>query len=118
MDIKYTTYHGFAWERFLAEGFTDVDLRLVCGYLRREIRSGKSKLTMASLKFRNLIEDLPAFADHRAIALACARKAVAAPDKARVLRATGREESPPQAKPEAVAGLVERCLQQIRKEIE
>ena len=71
MDVKFTIHHMFAWEMFLHD-FNEADVVMVAKFLRSEIRRPGSKMTLACLKFRNLIEDLPAFADHRAMALASA----------------------------------------------
>jgi hypothetical protein len=94
MEIPYSIHYHYAWERFMQD-FTESDVVLVCHYLRKEMRSPKSKLTMACLKFRNLVEDLPAFADHRAMAIASARRPVVDLGKAQVLKATHRPETPP-----------------------
>ncbi len=123
MDIAYTMHHGYAWERFLQD-FTQDDLALVCKFLRTDIRRPGSKTTLAALKFRNLIEDLPAFADHRAMALASAtirakeraRPLATATEKADAIRAGEVVPSRATGHPQHVSATVQGLLAKFHQE--
>lgn len=92
MDIKFTTHHRFAWERWAFDGYTAQDLELVIKYLWRN-QKPRGAFTPAAFRFQSLIEDLPRFADNLALARAEAR-APKHDDRASVLEATGRPGRP------------------------
>lgn len=94
MDVRYMLHHEYAWGCFMKEGFTADDLKMVCAYLRAQIKDGRRKLTLSSLRFENLIENLPKFADHRAEAKAALRLKPETP-RQRALQAIGRAEEGP-----------------------
>lgn len=105
----------FRWETWLGHGWTEADLKLVVDYIWKRVKAGKRE--RESFKLSNLLEP-DRFSEDLSMAKSEARKPVVAPDKKRVMLASGRAENAPQAKPEAIAVVVQRCLQQIRKEIE
>lgn len=91
-DLKFTMYQHYALEHFIHEGFTADDMELVCKFLNNELKGpNRMRLTLACLKFANLVENIPAFQDHLALAKAVER--VRKPDTGReaVLKATGRK---------------------------
>lgn len=92
LDVPITMARLSTWEMFVAAGHTDKDLRLVLEHVRRLNRQGMNY----SLGFRNRIQDLDSFGELLAEAKALARKPKYAPDKARVLRRTGRPDEPDQ----------------------
>lgn len=80
------------WFWWLQRGFTEEDLRLVVGHLKRGIAAGKRN--PGALKFSNLIVPVDYFEEDLAEARARTRAHNTRPDvgKAEVLRATGRGE--------------------------
>ena len=88
LDIKFTMVHGYIWERWLYEGYTEPDLELTVRYIRRLIAKGQRK--PESLKFKLLVEDCARFADDFAMAKAQSRIKPVQQDRESVLRVTGR----------------------------
>lgn len=108
----------FEWEK---AGGDAERLRLVVGYLIREIKAGKRN--PGCLKFSNLIRNYEGFEEDYLLALAFdritqkqAKRPVLGAGKAAVMRATGRETERPTAKPEAVAAIVAQCLEKMRRD--
>lgn len=90
LQIKYSMYSHWIFERFLAEGFTRDDLELTIRYVNRLIKQGQRKIE--AFKLRYFIEDLAGFADNLAIARATSRIKPLCANKVAVLKATGRIE--------------------------
>lgn len=105
----------FRWETWLGQGWTEADLKLVVDYIWKRVKAGKRE--RESFKLSNLLEP-DRFAEDLSMAKSEARKPVVAPDKRRVMLATGRAENAPTGKPEAISDVVQRCLKQIRQEIQ
>jgi len=82
MEIKFTSYHLYVWERWLHDGFTREDLELTCKYLNREIKAGNRKRP-AVFKFIGFIQDTAKFADELAAARSDQRERQAHPNPAR-----------------------------------
>lgn len=117
LDIPYTMQRHYSWESWLVAGHTQPDLELVVHYIKRRIKEGRRE--KESLLFRNMIQNKENFAEDLAIAKAESRNSPRmAPDKIRVLRATGRAENPPQAKPEPVRGHVEKLIRELHEAVE
>lgn len=120
--MRYDMSRHFQWEAWAAAGYTVEDLHLVVAYIWRRIKAGKRE--MESFKLSVLIGDLSKFEDdlsiarsESAVAQKEARRPIASPSKAAVLRATGRETESPKADPERVDAIVAACLKRIRREI-
>jgi hypothetical protein len=82
-----------AWEKWKAQGWTDSDLCLVIGAIKKGIK--KQERRPAALKFRNLVEDISHFEEQLAEARAKERVVTVPKERAVVLRATGRDDRPP-----------------------
>lgn len=92
LDLRYSIFHHYHWERWLSEGFTKQELDLVVHYIKRRIRDGSRKLE--SFKFSNLIGNTERFAEDLSMARAEARdrQSKGDPNKRSVLASTGRIE--------------------------
>lgn len=90
LTLKYTTYHHYVFERFLAEGHTQAELELVIAYLWKLVRKGQR--TMQTFNFQSLIRDEPRFLDDLAQATAASRMPKVDAEKESVLKSTGRAE--------------------------
>lgn len=88
LRLKYTTYHHFVLERFIAEGHTQTELELVCKYLWGLVKKGQR--TKETFNFQSLIRDEPRFLDDLAQANAHARMPQADSDRESVLRSASR----------------------------
>lgn len=93
LPVPLSLNRVFAWESFLAKGYTEADLRLVMGHLKRRTQSVPvwAKMNMMFTKF---IGDLENFAELLSEARALARVPRVDPEKAAVLRATHRPTKP------------------------
>jgi hypothetical protein len=79
----------YAWSLWLANGWTEADLRLVVAHLKRSYKDFWLKM----VKFSRLIEDRASFEEWLAEARASQRNQRSAPtQKAAVMAATGRKE--------------------------
>lgn len=95
-----------AWQRWQARGW---DMAQLVGTIRELARGIRDKERMpGSLRFSTLIADADKFEEELGLARAAHRRRhgrkpkVYAPDKASVLRATGRPDEPPQQEAKAV----------------
>lgn len=88
LDVKYTTYHHYVFERFLADNHTQEELELVCKWLWYLVNKGER--TMRTFAFQSLIRDEPRFLDDLAQARGWSRTPNTNPAKDSVLRAMGR----------------------------
>lgn len=118
LDVACTLFRHFTWEAFLARGFNDSDLVLVCKSLRRDVDKGKR--TIGSMSFHRLVGDLEYFEELLAEFRSLQRKPRFATGKASVLAATQRPAEPvqPGAKKakDVVRGLsIAERLRQFRK---
>lgn len=93
LKVPLTMDRIFAWNNFRGHGYTQDDVKAVVALLRRKIQL-KQRWSSA-LNFRNLIQNLSVFEEDLAEARACARTPQVDRGKAEVLRATGRDPSPP-----------------------
>lgn len=103
-----------AYAAFLQAGFTESDLRLV---ILARIRQAKEMGKQPFLTFRSLIEDLDRFEEESKTAKAHRRHRQYVHDKASVLRATGREDSPKLPQPQQVGDVLrgKEALAQLQK---
>lgn len=83
------------WCDFIRRGLTRQDLKLVITHIRRGIRDGSRN--RGALRFNNLIARLDSFEEDLAEARAQSRARSADPNRAAVLRASGRPSSPADA---------------------
>lgn len=90
LDIKFTSYHMYVWERFIFDGHTQEELELVCKWLWYLVNKGDR--TMRTFSFQSLIRDEPRFLDDLAQARGWSRAPKGHTDKASVLKASGRAE--------------------------
>lgn len=88
LDLKLMMRQVFAWNAFVAHGFTEDDLRLVIPHLKAKIR--EKRKWPSALLFSNLIENESNFNEELSEARALARKPKVDHGKESVLRATGR----------------------------
>ena len=86
----FTMTKQYAWEAWLTHRWEAPELKLVIAHLKRKIARGQK--WESALAFRNLIEDPEKFAEALSEAVAHSRQHKLNPNKASVLRATGREE--------------------------
>ena len=87
--VIYDTRKYFAWQSWLAMGWTEADLRLVVAFILRRIKEGKR--WQESLRFGNLIENHERFADDLIDAKMAERQVKPTP-RAKLLASVGREE--------------------------
>lgn len=107
------------WYQWVRRGFTEEDLRLVIRHIQNGIRNRNRR--PGALKFSNLIVSADLFEEDLAEARACARVPKVNPNKAQVLRATGRvEETSGTAR--SAAEILDspgfKALQEFRKQLE
>lgn len=121
IEHRYSMQTHFMIEAWMAEGYTIEDLRLVIAYIWRRIKAGKRE--RESFKLSVLIGSLPRWSEdlsmaksEATIAQKDARRPIATPAKASVLRATGRETERPRRDPDAVAAIVAQCLEKMRRD--
>lgn len=118
-SVRYDMSRHFAWEAWLAEGYTADDLRLVIAYIWRRIKAGKRE--RESFKLSVLIGSQSRWEDDLSMARSEATVASKTPrvnaGRAAVQRSTGREPERPKSDPEAVNAIVARCLEQMRRDI-
>lgn len=90
ISLPYTMRCHYAWELWLAAGYTSKDLDMVVAYIKSRIKAGKRE--RESLKLSLLIGDTERFAEDLSMAKAWSRTPKVDPNKAAMLRATGRNE--------------------------
>lgn len=71
LNVILTMPKIYAWEAWMAHGWTIADLRMTVRYVKGKIRDGQN--TMSALAFRNLIERPDWFDEFRAEAACAAR---------------------------------------------
>lgn len=93
LPVQLTLSRIWAWEAWLAKGWTEADLRLVMGHLKRRSSAAPvwAKMHMMFTKF---VADPERFEELLSEARAIARVPRVDPDKAAVLRATHRPTQP------------------------
>lgn len=87
-ELAMTTKHMWAWEIFLARGFTAVDMRMVIIHIQKLIKADRRR--PESFRFHNLVENLDRFAEDLAESKALYRRPAMDPGKASVLRSIGK----------------------------
>lgn len=104
----------YTWACWLAQGFTEADLRLVVRHLRREY----PKYAVKMLRFSRLIGDVSGFAEWLAEARAMQRNA-RPPETQRtsVLKAVGREEPGPQNTVVTPKEIMDKLVAEMRKAV-
>lgn len=91
LEIVCSLNRHYFWEAF-ATRFTVDDLTLVCRNLKRQVKDGRRRL--GCMSFTRLIADLETFEEHLAEFRALQRRVKVNPNRAEVLRATGRSAEP------------------------
>lgn len=89
LSIPLTMRCIYAWEIWIAKGFTVADLSLVVQHLRMKYRGDRLRFLQAC-RFIWLIENTDSFGEHLAEAKALARRPVPNQPRESVLNATGR----------------------------
>lgn len=105
LDIKFTSYHMYVWERFIFDGHTQEELELVCKWLWYLVKKGER--TMRTFAFQSLIRDEPRFLDDLAQARGWSRTPKTDLGRDSALRATGRPAMARETKSTNVAQVME-----------
>jgi len=87
-QLPMTTSHMWAWEIWLAKGYTEADLKLVVKHINELIKEKRRR--PESFRFHNLIEDCSRFQEDLSEARALYRRPAMDANRASVLRAAGR----------------------------
>lgn len=96
LKLGLTMGRIYAWEVWLTRGWTAADLQMV---VRALVGKAKAQNRQPCLKFSRIVEDLDRFEEELAEARARHRTMRTTPDKARVLRASGRAAEAPLPQP-------------------
>lgn len=97
----------YLWENFIARGYGEAELRIVINNMNRGIRNQERR--EGCLRLCNLLLDMDTFAEELAMARKVFRKKPAySPQKAAVLRATGRHDEPATPEARSVGVIAER----------
>ena len=93
LPVQLSLNRMWAWEAWIAKGWTETDLRLVMGHLKRRSSAAPvwAKMNMMFTKF---VADPERFEELLSEARAIARVPKVEPEKAAVLRATHRPNEP------------------------
>lgn len=95
LPVQLTLNRIWAWEAWIAKGWTEADLRLVMAHLKRRSSSAKVWATM-NMMFTKFIADPSNFEELLSEARALSRVPRVDPGRAAVLRATHRPTTPEQ----------------------
>lgn len=98
LPVQLTLNRIWAWEAWMAKGWTEADLRLVMAHLKR--RSGSAPVwAKMHMMFTKFIADPQTFEELLSEARAVSRVPRFDPGKADVLRGTNRPDKPEPSKP-------------------
>lgn len=115
MELSLRPEREMIWAAFIAEGFTEADVRLVGEWLRRKVQKGERNV--GCLKLVNMISRFDDFEQELALCRAELRNFKAPPtEKEKTIRAfrpTAGESAPMTARP--AKEVVQKCLDDLRK---
>lgn len=105
LPVQLTLNRIWAWEAWMAKGWTEADLRLVMAHLKR--RSGSAPVwAKMHMMFTKFIADPQTFEELLSEAKAIARVPKFDPGKASVLRGTNRPDKPEPSKPKTAEQVI------------
>lgn len=105
LPVQLTLNRIWAWEAWMAKGWTEADLRLVMNHLKNRRPNAKVWATM-NMMFTKFIADPENFAELLAEARAIARVPRFDPGKTDVLRGTNRPDKPEPSKPKTAEQVI------------